>query len=349
MLERIKQIYNEAFEKINNVNNIEDLNNFRNSYLSKKSELMSFMSKMKEFSGEEKAKFGQTINEVKNKILSLIETRKTELEEKMLNEKLASEVIDITLPSVNMKRGSKHLFNSIVDEVSQIFIGMGYKIAEGPEVETDEFNFELLNVPKGHPARDMQDTFFIDDTRLMRSQTSPVQAHVMLQAKGVGPIKIISPGKVYRRDDDATHSHQFMQIEGLLVDKNISLSDLKGTIDVLVKKLFGPETETRFHPSYYQFTEPSVEGDISCFNCHGAGCHICKNTGWITVVGAGVVHPNVLKMSGYDPKKWSGFAFGFGSERLAMLKYGINDCRVFYNTDLREEKVFDRKENDLND
>ena len=343
MLERIKQIYNEAFEKINNVNNIEDLNNFRNSYLSKKSELMSFMSKMKEFSGEEKAKFGQTINEVKNKILSLIETRKTELEEKMLNEKLASEVIDITLPSVNMKRGSKHLFNSIVDEVSQIFIGMGYKIAEGPEVETDEFNFELLNVPKGHPARDMQDTFFIDDTRLMRSQTSPVQAHVMLQAKGVGPIKIISPGKVYRRDDAATHSHQFGQIEGLVIDKDVSLADLMGTLQLFARSMFGEKREVRMRSSYFPFTEPSVEVDISCFECGGKGCSLCKGTGWIEILGAGMVHPHVLEMCGFDTNVYQGFAFGIGIERVAMLKYGVDDIRRFYTNDLRFLKQFDKE------
>ena len=343
MLERIKQIYNEAFEKINNVNNIEDLNNFRNSYLSKKSELMSFMSKMKEFSGEEKAKFGQTINEVKNNILALIEKRKTELEEKMLNEKLASEVIDITLPSVNMKRGSKHLFNSIVDEVSQIFIGMGYKIAEGPEVETDEFNFELLNVPKGHPARDMQDTFFIDDTRLMRSQTSPVQAHVMLQAKGVGPIKIISPGKVYRRDDDATHSHQFGQIEGLVIDKDVSLADLMGTLQLFARSMFGEKREVRMRSSYFPFTEPSVEVDISCFECGGKGCSLCKGTGWIEILGAGMVHPHVLEMCGFDTNVYQGFAFGIGIERVAMLKYGVDDIRRFYTNDLRFLKQFDKE------
>ncbi|CDC41320.1 phenylalanine--tRNA ligase alpha subunit [Firmicutes bacterium CAG:449] len=304
---------------------------------------MSFMSKMKEFSGEEKAKFGQTINEVKNKILSLIETRKTELEEKMLNEKLASEVIDITLPSVNMKRGSKHLFNSIVDEVSQIFIGMGYKIAEGPEVETDEFNFELLNVPKGHPARDMQDTFFIDDTRLMRSQTSPVQAHVMLQAKGVGPIKIISPGKVYRRDDDATHSHQFGQIEGLVIDKDVSLADLMGTLQLFARSMFGEKREVRMRSSYFPFTEPSVEVDISCFECGGKGCSLCKGTGWIEILGAGMVHPHVLEMCGFDTNVYQGFAFGIGIERVAMLKYGVDDIRRFYTNDLRFLKQFDKE------
>ena len=327
MLERIKEIYNEALEKIKGIENVDQLNDFKNIYLSKKSELMSFMSKMKELKGEEKSKFGQNIK----------------LEKKALDEKLKKEVIDITLPSVGLSRGSKHLFNSIVDEVSQIFIGMGYKIAEGPEVETDEFNFELLNVPKGHPARDMQDTFFIDDNHLMRSQTSPVQARVMLASKGVGPIKIISPGKVYRRDDDATHSHQFGQIEGLVIDKNVSLSDLLGTLLLFARSMFGEKREIRMRSSYFPFTEPSVEVDISCFECGGKGCSLCKGTGWIEILGAGMVHPNVLKMCGFDNKEYQGFAFGIGIERVAMLKYGVDDIRRFYTNDLRFLKQFDKE------
>ena len=303
MLERIKEIYNEALEKIKGIQNVDQLNDFKNIYLSKKSEL----------------------------------------EKKALDEKLKKEVIDITLPSVGLSRGSKHLFNSIVDEVSQIFIGMGYKIAEGPEVETDEFNFELLNVPKGHPARDMQDTFFIDDNHLMRSQTSPVQARVMLSSKGVGPIKIISPGKVYRRDDDATHSHQFGQIEGLVIDKNVSLSDLLGTLLLFARSMFGEKREIRMRSSYFPFTEPSVEVDISCFECGGKGCSLCKGTGWIEILGAGMVHPNVLKMCGFDNKEYQGFAFGIGIERVAMLKYGVDDIRRFYTNDLRFLKQFDKE------
>ena len=223
---------------------------------------------------------------------------------------------------------------------------MGYDVVDGPEIEEDKYNFEMLNIPKGHPARDAQDTFYIEGEEiLLRSQTSPVQVRTMLKGEGKVPIRMICPGKTYRRDDDdASHSHQFMQIEGLVVDKNISLSDLKGTMDILFKRLFGKDVETRFRPSYYQFTEPSVEVDITCVNCHGKGCNVCKNTGWVTVVGAGVVHPNVLRMSGYDPKVWSGFAFGFGAERLAMMKYDINDIRVFYNTDLRETNTFDRED-----
>ena len=225
-------------------------------------------------------------------------------------------------------------------------MSMGYDVVDGPEVEEDKYNFELLNIPKGHPARDAQDTFYIEDEKiLLRSQTSPVQVRTMLATGGKKPVRMICPGKTYRRDaDDATHSHNFMQIEGLLVDKDIKLSDLKGTFEVMAKKLFGEDCVARLRPSYYQFTEPSVEMDISCFACKGKGCPLCKNTGWITVSGAGMVHPNVLRNGGYDPEVWSGFAFGFGAERLAMLKYGINDIRTFYQADLRESANFDRKD-----
>ena len=343
MLERVKQIYLEAKNQIQEIKTIDELNNCRNTYLSKKSELMSFMSKMRELAPEERSSFGQTINEVKNNILTLIEEKKKEIELNLLNEKLAREVIDITLPGVSINRGSKHLFNVIVDEVSQIFIGMGYKIAEGPEVETDEFNFELLNVPKGHPARDMQDTFFIDETNLLRSQTSPVQARVMLEAKGQGPIKIISPGKVYRRDDDATHSHQFGQIEGLVIDKNVSLADLLGTLQLFARSMFGEKREIRMRSSYFPFTEPSVEVDISCFECGGKGCSLCKGTGWIEILGAGMVHPNVLSMCGFDNTVYQGFAFGIGIERVAMLKFGVDDIRRFYTNDLRFISQFDKE------
>ncbi len=225
-------------------------------------------------------------------------------------------------------------------------MSLGYDVVDGPEVELDKYNFELLNIPKGHPARDAQDTFYIEgEDVLLRSQTSPVQARTMLASDGNTPTRMICPGKTYRRDDDdATHSHQFVQIEGLIVDKDIKLSDLKGTMDIACKKLFGNDVHTRLRPSYYQFTEPSVEVDVSCFNCGGKGCNICKNTGWITVAGAGVVHPNVLRNGGFDPKKWTGFAFGFGAERLAMLKYGITDIRTFYTNDLRIKDNFDRKD-----
>ncbi len=344
MLDKIKKIEEKALEEINNADDLTKLSNIQIQYLSKKSELMSFMSHMKELSSEERSKFGQLMNNVKNNILTSLENKKKALAEKELKKKLESEVIDITLPGENYEKGSKHLFQRVIDEVSDIFIGMGYSIAEGPEVETDHFNFELLNVPKDHPARDMQDSFFISDSLLMRSQTSPVQAHVMQEAKGVGPIKIISPGKVYRRDDDATHSHQFGQIEGLVIDEHVSMSDLLGTLQLFVRKMFGEKREIRMRPSYFPFTEPSVEADISCFECGGKGCLLCKGSGWIEILGAGMVHPHVLEMSGFDVKKYQGFAFGIGIERVAMLRYGIDDIRRFYTNDMRFNTQF-RKEN----
>ena len=288
------------------------------------------------------------VNEVKNLFNDKYEEKKALFEREILNEKLAKEKIDISLPSVKIPVGAPSILEKLIEEVEDVCMSMGYDVVDGPEIELDKYNFEMLNIPKGHPARDAQDTFYIEGSEvLLRSQTSPVQVRTMLKGNGEVPVRVICPGKTYRRDnDDATHSHQFMQIEGLLVDKNIKLSDLKGTIEVIVRKLFGNDVNVRFRPSYYQFTEPSVEVDITCFNCKGKGCSICKNTGFITVAGAGVVHPNVLRMSGYDPSVWSGFAFGFGAERLAMLKYGIDDLRVFYNTDLREVNTFDRREED---
>lgn len=343
MKEKIKEIHSKALSDISNVKVLDELTNIRNIYLSKKSELMSFMSKMKELSQEERISFGQLINSVKEDIASRIDERRKSLEEEKLKEQLDKEVVDFTLPGRDYSKGSKHPFNTIVDQVSEIFIGMGYQIAEGPEVETDEFNFELLNVPKGHPARDMQDSFFIDESLLMRSQTSPVQARVMLSKNGVGPIKIISPGKVYRRDDDATHSHQFGQIEGLVIDKNINMGNLLSTLELFAKAMFGEKREVRMRSSYFPFTEPSVEADISCFECGGKGCSLCKGTGWIEILGAGMVHPNVLRMCGFDENEYQGFAFGIGIERVAMLKYGIDDIRKFYANDKRFNKQFNKE------
>ena len=306
---------------------------------------------MKELGNDEKKEYGQKINLLKDFFNENYEVLKSEFEEKILKEKLEEEAIDISLPGTKINMGAPNILEKLIEEVEEVCISMGYDVVDGPEIEEDKYNFEMLNIPKGHPARDAQDTFYLEGEEiLLRSQTSPMQVRTMLKGEGKVPVRVICPGKTYRRDDDdATHSHQFMQIEGLLVDKDISLSDLKGTIDVIVKKLFGEDVETRFRPSYYQFTEPSVEVDISCFNCKKKGCNVCKNTGYITVAGAGVVHPDVLRMSGYDPEVWSGFAFGFGAERLAMLKYDINDLRVFYNTDLREVGNFDREEVSNND
>jgi len=344
--EQIKELQINLEQELSSVNNLNELNEIKNKYLSKKGIITELSSNMKSIPNEEKKEYGMLINEVRTTFNNLYEEKLKYLEEQKLNEKLETEKIDITLPATKVRVGAPNILECIVEEVEDLLMSMGYDVVDGPEVEEDRFNFELLNIPKGHPARDAQDTFYIkDDEILLRSQTSPVQARVMLEKGGKEPIRMICPGKTYRRDDDdATHSHQFMQIEGLLVDKNISLSDLKGTFDEIAKRLFGEDCVTRFRPSYYQFTEPSVETDISCFNCHGKGCNICKNTGWITVAGAGIVHPNVLRNCGYNPEEWTGFAFGFGAERLAMLKYGINDIRTFYNTDLRESITFDRKE-----
>ena len=324
------------------------LNDLKVEYLGKSGKITELSKMMKDIPNEEKKDFSMLLNELRTEFNNLYEKTKTALETAEINKKLAEEKIDITMPATPVLNGAPNILESIIEEVEELLMSMGYDVVDGPEIEEDRFNFELLNIPKGHPARDAQDTFYIEDEKvLLRSQTSPVQARTMLKGEGKTPIRMICPGKTYRRDDDdATQSHQFMQIEGLVVDKNISLSDLKGTFDIIAKKLFGEDCITRFRPSYYQFTEPSVETDISCFNCHGKGCSLCKNTGWITVAGAGIVHPNVLTNCGYDPKEWTGFAFGFGAERLAMLKYGINDIRTFYMTDLRETRAFDRKDSE---
>ena len=337
---------NKEILKIDDINDIRNLNDLKVRMVGKKGLITSLYSKMKELSDDDKKAFGKEINDLKVVFSSKFEERMRVLEDEEVKKGLEKDRIDLFMPSTNVPVGCPNILEKLILEVEEVCMSMGYDVASGPEVEEDRFNFELLNIPKGHPARDAQDTFYIRDNELLlRSQTSPVQARVMLEAGGDKPVRIICPGKTYRRDDDdATHSHQFTQIEGLLVDKDISLADLKGTVEVIVRKLFTDEVTVRFRPSYYQFTEPSVEVDISCFNCGSKGCNICKNSGYITVAGGGIVHPNVLRNCGYDPKKWSGFAFGFGAERLAMLKYGINDIRVFYNNDLRNVDNFNRIE-----
>lgn len=346
-----EKILEELNKDKENVKNLNELNDLKVKYLGKKGLITEWNQEIKNVPNEEKKSFGIRVNALREEFNNFYMEKKNYFEEEILNKKLENESIDISLPATKINSGAPNILEKLIEEVEEVCMSMGYDVVDGPEIEEDKYNFEMLNIPKGHPARDAQDTFYIEGEEiLLRSQTSPVQVRTMLKGDGKTPIRMICPGKTYRRDDDdATHSHQFMQIEGLLVDKDISLSDLKGTIDTICKKLFGNDTKTRFRPSYYQFTEPSVEIDISCVNCHGDGCNVCKNTGWLTVCGAGIVHPNVLKMSGYDPEVWSGFAFGFGAERLAMIKYDINDLRVFYNTDLRESKTFDRKEIEAND
>lgn len=346
MKEKVEKIKQEVEEALSKSTNLKEVNEIKVTYLGKKGPVNELTSHMKELSSEEKREFGKMLNDLKQEITTKIDAKIKYYEDEELNKKLSQEKIDVTLPATKIPVGAPNILEKIVEEVEDVFMSMGYDVVDGPEVEEDKYNFELLNIPKGHPARDAQDTFYIEDEKLLlRSQTSPVQIRAMMAAGGKKPVRMICPGKTYRRDaDDATHSHQFMQIEGLLVDKDIKLSDLKGTFEVMAKKLFGEDCVARLRPSYYQFTEPSVEMDISCFACKGKGCQLCKNTGWITVSGAGMVHPNVLRNGGYDPNEWSGFAFGFGAERLAMLKYGINDIRTFYQTDLRESKAFDRKD-----
>jgi phenylalanyl-tRNA synthetase alpha chain len=316
------------------------VNATKSQYLGKKSPIQELLGKMKELSIEEKKTFGKSVNDFKNFVESEVNKRLEILAALEVEKKLESETIDITLPGKRFPNGYLHPLTTLLEEIEDFFVGMGYQIAEGPEIETDHYNFELLNLPKGHPAREMQDSFYIDPTYLLRTHTSPVQARTMQKAEGK-PIKIICPGKVYRRDaDDATHSHQFMQVEGLVVEENVTMADLKGTLTFLMKKMYGNNLEIRFRPSFFPFTEPSVEVDVTCFKCEGHGCPLCKNAGWIEVLGAGMVHPNVLEMSGYDSKKYQGFAFGIGIERLAMLRYGIDDIRLFYLNDSRFLKQF---------
>ena len=343
-MDELLKIKEEALAKIHDCISLKDLNDLRVFYLGKKGPMQAAMKSMKNMNQEERATFGQVSNKVKQEITQAIENKKVALEEAEMNAKLASENIDITLPSTALPLGSLHPLSVVKNDIEELFLGMGYQIAEGPEVESDHFNFELMNLPKGHPARDMQDTFYIDENTLMRTHTSPVQAHAMIAAEGKGPIKVICPGKTYRRDDDdATHSHQFMQCEGLVIDKNITMADLKGTLQVFAKKMFGEKRKIRLRPSYFPFTEPSVEVDISCHNCEGKGCPMCKHTGWIEILGAGIVNPRVLEMCGFDPEVYQGFAFGIGLERVAMLKYNIDNIRDFYNNDLRFLNQFGRK------
>ena len=344
MKDKIEEIKKEVEKKLENLQDLKKLNELRIEYLGKKGQLTGILRNMGNLNADERPKVGAMVNKAKEEIESRMKEIEKELEKIELKRKLEKEEIDITLPSQKVRRGSKHPLNRVIEEVEDLFVSMGYDVVSGPELETDEYCFERLNLPKGHPARDMQDSFYITTEYLLRTQTSSVQARTMMANEEKTPIRVIVPGKTFRREDDATHSHQFNQVEGLVVDKNISLADLKGTLEVFMKKMLGQNTELRFRPSYFPFTEPSYEVDVTCFKCGGKGCNLCKQTGWIELLGSGIVHPNVLKMNGYDPDKYSGFAFGVGLDRLAMFKYGITDIRLLYQNDVRFLNQFDRKD-----
>ena len=343
MSDRIEEVRSEALQAVASAQNLEQLNQIRVQYLGKKGLIQDMMKAMKDLPKEEKPAFGQKVNVLKSEVSTAVETKQVELAKIATVQKLERERIDITLAGDALRLGTTHPLVMIQQEIEDLFIGMGYKVAEGPEVEQDYYNFELANIPKDHPARDMQDTFYVDPNTLLRTHTTAMQMRELEKAHGTKPIKLICPGKVYRRDDDdATHSHQFMQCEGLVVGDHVTLTDLKGTLEFMANKLFGDGRKIRFRPSYFPFTEPSVEVDVSCPFCNGKGCSVCKGSGWIEILGAGMVHPNVFRMNGFDPETTSGFAFGVGLERVAMLKYGINDIRNFYLNDVRFLKTFDR-------
>ena len=339
MKERLQELAENARVRIEESEGLDKLNDVRVAYLGKKGELTAILKGMKDVSPEERPKVGQLVNETRAKIEGLLEESRQKLEEAVREEKMKAEVIDVTLPAKKSRIGHRHPNSIALEEVERIFIGMGYEVVEGPEVEYADYNFTKLNIPENHPARDEQDTFFINDSILLRSQTSPVQARAM--EKGKLPIRMIAPGRVFRSDEvDATHSPSFHQIEGLGIDKNITFADLKGTLEVFAKELFGPETKTKFRPHHFPFTEPSAEVDVSCFKCGGKGCRFCKGSGWIEILGCGTVHPNVLRMCGIDPEEYTGFAFGVGLERIALLKYEIDDMRLLYENDVRFLKQF---------
>ena len=344
MKEKVNIINEELISDLENVKSLKDVADLKVKYFGKKGLVTELTSNMKDLSVEEKKELGKLANEVRTNVAEKISEVEKRIEKEELDKKLANDTIDITLPSEKIKRGSRHPFNRIIEDVEDFFVSMGYDVVDGPELETDENCFRRLNVPLGHPARDAQDTFYIDQEYLLRTQTSSVQARTMQSNEEKKPIRMICPGKVYRRDDDATHSHQFGQVEGLVIDKNISLADLKGTLELFAKKMLGENTKVRFRPSFFPFTEPSVEVDVSCFKCGGKGCSLCKQTGWIEVLGAGMVHPNVLRMGGYDPEVWTGFAFGTGLDRFAMFRYAIPDIRYLYTNDIRFLEQFDRKD-----
>ena len=345
MKDKLQAIREEALKQIRESNRLDKLNEVRVSFLGKKGELTAVLKGMKNVDPKERPFVGQMVNETREAIEEFLEETKKKLEEKAREEKMKQEVIDVTLPAKKINVGHRHPNTIALEEVERIFVGMGYEVVEGPEIEYDLYNFEKLNIPANHPAKDEQDTFYINKDIVLRTQTSPVQARIMEQGKL--PIRMIAPGRVFRSDEvDATHSPSFHQIEGLVVDKNITLADLKGTLEEFAKQLFGPETKTKFRPHHFPFTEPSAEVDVSCFKCGGSGeieghsCRFCKGSGWIEILGCGMVHPHVFEMCGIDPEEYTGFAFGVGLERIALLKYEIDDMRELYKNDIRFLKQF---------
>ena len=337
--ETLQAILDEASEKIEQSDALDKLNDVRVNFLGKKGQLTSVLKSMKDVAPEDRPKVGQMVNEARAKIETMMEETKTRLEKELREAKMAAEVIDVTLPAKKANVGHRHPNTIALEEVERIFIGMGYEVVEGPEVEYDYYNFEALNIPANHPAKDEQDTFYITDKILLRTQTSPVQVRTM--EKQPLPIRMIAPGRVFRSDEvDATHSPSFHQIEGMVIDKNITFADLKGTLQQFAKEMFGEDTKVKFRPHHFPFTEPSAEVDVTCFKCHGKGCRFCKGEGWIEILGCGMIHPRVLEMSGIDPNEYSGFAFGVGLERIALLKYEIDDMRLLYENDIRFLKQF---------
>lgn len=345
--EQLQAIQQKAIERLEQAKETQAVEDIRIKYLGKKGDVTQVLKGMKDLSPKERPIVGKLANDVRDTIQAKISERKAVLHQEALNKQLAEETIDVTLPGTTHSVAQTHIILQVIEEIEDLFLGMGYKIVEGNEVETEHYNFERINVPKHHPARDMQDTFYIDESYLLRTQTSGTQPRTLEQHNfEEGPLKMISPGKVYRRDtDDATHSHQFHQIEGLVIDKDIAMTDLKGTLEEVAKAMFGDKHDIRLRPSYFPFTEPSVEVDVTCFKCQGSDdhCSVCKNTGWIEILGAGMVHPHVLEMSGVDPTVYGGFAFGLGPDRIAMLKHEIDDIRHFYTNDQRFLSQFKMK------
>lgn len=340
MRDQLLELKKQAQHRLELCNSMEALNDFKLQYMGKKGELTQVLRNMGKLSAEERPIMGQLANEIRDELEAGIAAAILVLKAQVYEKQIAAEKIDVTMPGRQVNLGSRHPLYVVMDEMEEIFMNMGFSVAEGYEVETDYYNFEAMNLPKDHPARDMQDSFYITDEILLRTHTSPTQTRVMEQMCPQLPVKVIIPGKVYRRDDDATHSPMFHQVEGLVVDKHIRFSDLKGTLLEFVKKLYGEDQKIRLRPSYFPFTEPSAEVDICCVMCGGKGCRTCKGTGWLEVLGSGMVHPRVLAMGGYDPKEVTGFAFGMGVERLAMLKFGIDDLRLFFENDQRFLRQF---------